>query len=214
MADLSGVLSYIADGTARWALNRALDATLQAVTGVSVGAKLDQLLASPFVAGESALQLARSRPEGCFSQTEELKKARDCFHHAAAQSAGLVRCHAQYLAGLCSDMLDDHIARSYYYNEALVTISMYHDGVIATHKSKADKLAMAGKAAIGGAAVLAPIPVLGWVKGLLLGAKGAMLLRTSSQMLENYPSPDSEKMPASEFTVGELKVALQAAVSR
>jgi hypothetical protein len=213
MTDLSAILAYIADGTARWALNRVLDAALQTATGVSVGAKLDRLLASPFVAGESALHLAQRHPEGSLAQIEALRKARECFHHAAAQLTGLVRCHALYLAGICSDMLGDEVGRRYYYAEALSTIGLYYDNTRASHKSKAEKLATGGKAVLAGAAIVAPLPVIGWVKGLLLGAKGVMLLSTSRQMLDHYPDPYSEKMPAADFTVGELKRVLEMAVS-
>jgi hypothetical protein len=134
------LLVFISKGIATWTLNQVLNEMHAAASGAaSVNAKLDRLLASPFVAGKDHLDLARAYPDHSAEQRRAIEDARRSFHAAAAQLNGLEQCLAFYMAGLCSDLLQDIAARRHYYSNALHVIPEYVEERIKSHNTAASR---------------------------------------------------------------------------
>ena len=130
---VSGIDDLIISGFVGWTVTVALDGVLQQIAQLEdvVSEKLNRLLQSPYVTGknayvtgknalELALEYAKSHQEKKLAP--QLYRAIKYFAQAGSQLNEPEQVHAYCLAGLCSFLCQDELARKHYFKLALQSL--------------------------------------------------------------------------------------------
>jgi hypothetical protein len=103
--------------------NKALDSTYKKIAVIisqaeDLSSKVEHLIEEPYKTGLSCLHLSQRYPDDSPRQLDELQKAVDNFKRSASLCERARKSRSLYLAGICSEILDDHVAQQYFYETA------------------------------------------------------------------------------------------------